>query len=377
MSDEPKPPEDAEDETTKSDDEKKSTEGSSSQFFDDGLEEPVSLHAAAGRILDLMSDDSEDEDEDVAFEEEPVAFPLPIELGTFHGVLEGGGEEAENSSPPDLSILSGADAHASDTTNDIDNVISLMPRVTGPGSIWELKPAGEETSRDIYDENEELTPPEPHMVEGAVEAILFATDQPLTDKQINTYLANPGIRIIRDCMLRIQSRFRRPGSGIRLVEVAKGWQLRTDMRAARYVAAMRGEKPLKLSKAALDTLAIVAYRQPVTRAEVEDLRGVDPGGILRMLSERALICVTGRKDEPGRPLLYGTTPDFLSMFGLRDLSDLPTLRDLRELQRDDAREGIGSTDEDLLMNEIIDSETSRPVEPVQEPLPIEPREPID
>jgi len=149
------------------------------------------------------------------------------------------------------------------------------------------------------------------------------------------------------------------------------------MRAARYVAAMRGEKPLKLSKAALDTLAIVAYRQPVTRAEVEDLRGVDPGGILRMLAERGLICITGRKDEPGRPLLYGTTPDFLSMFGLRDLSDLPTLRDLRELQRDDAREGIGSTDEDVMMDQIIASEEVRPVEPVQELLPLEPHDPTD
>jgi segregation and condensation protein B len=380
MSDEPQPPDEGDEdgqtpEGHPPDEGRQSDEGGSSQFFDDGLEEPVSLHAAAGRLRELMTENS---DQDVETNDEaPVGFPLPIELGTFHGVLEGGGEGTENTPPPTLSVLSGEDKSTSDTIDDIDNVISLLPRVTGPGSIWELKPAGEETSRDSYDENEELTAPEPHMVEGTVEAILFATDQPLTDKQINSYLANPGISIIRDCLLRIQSRFRRPGSGIRLVEVAKGWQLRTDMRAARYVAAMRGEKPLKLSKAALDTLAIVAYRQPVTRAEVEDLRGVDPGGILRMLTERSLISVTGRKDEPGRPLLYGTTPDFLSMFGLRDLSDLPTLRDLRELQRDDAREGIGSTDEDLLSNDFIDSESVGTLEPVQEPLPIEPREPID
>ena len=366
MSDDTEPPDDNDEKST-------SNGGSTPQFFDDGLEEPVSLHAAAGRTLDLLSERTDEEEDDEA----PVAFPLPIELGTFHGVLEGGGEESEKTSPPSLSVLSGVDPSETEANNEIDNVISLMPRVTGPGSIWELKPAGEETSRDAYDENEQLTPPEPHMVEGSVEAILFSTDQPLTDKQINAYLANPGISIVRDCLLRAQSRFRRPGSGIRLVEVAKGWQLRTDMRAARYVAAMKGEKPLKLSKAALDTLAIVAYRQPVTRAEVEDLRGVDPGGILRMLSERSLICVTGRKDEPGRPLLYGTTPDFLSMFGLRDLSDLPTLRDLRELQRDDAREGIGSTDEDPFLDEFIDPGNVRPLEPLQEPLPIEPHEPID
>ena len=158
------------------------------------------------------------------------------------------------------------------------------------------------------------------------------------------------------------------------MEVAKGWQLRTDLRAARYVSSMRGEQPFKLSKAAVETLSIVAYRQPVTRAEVEDLRGVDPGGILRMLSERGLIAVTGRKDEPGRPLLYGTTPDFLSLFGLRDLSELPTLRDLRELQQDDAREGIGSTDDDVhtALVDALNPHDTPPPTPVQELLPLEP-----
>ena len=341
------------------------------KFFDDGLEEPVSLHGAAGRFRDVEDErDATDVESDA-----PIAFPIPMELGTFHGVVDGGGETSGEARPT-LEVVS-QDTTESDTFSGIDNVISLLPRPSGPGSIWELNPAGEETQRDDYDENEELTPPEPHMVEGTVEAILFTADSPLTDKQINGYLANPGLSIVRDCLTRIQSRFRRPGSGFRLVEVAKGWQFRTDMRAARYVAAMRGEKPLKLSKAALDTLAIVAYRQPATRAEVEDLRGVDPGGILRMLVERGLICVTGRKDEPGRPLMYGTTPEFLSMFGLRDLSDLPTLRDLRELQRDDAREGIGSTDEEDLMNHIIQSDEIRPIESIQEMLPLEPHEPID
>ena len=130
----------------------------------------------------------------------------------------------------------------------------------------------------------------------------------------------------------------------------------------------------KLSKAAVETLSSVAYRQRVTRAEVEYLRGVDPGGILRMLSERGLIAVTGRKDEPGRPLLYGTTPDFLSLFGLRDLSELPTLRDLRELQQDDAREGIGSTDDDVhtALVDALNPHDTPPPTPVQELLPLEP-----
>jgi segregation and condensation protein B len=219
------------------------------------------------------------------------------------------------------------------------------------------------------------------MLEGTVEALLFASDQPLSLKQLNVHLATPGEKMVRDALYRIQSRFRRPGSGIRLVEVAKGWQFRTDMRAARHVASMRGDQPVKLSKAALETLSIVAYRQPVTRAEVEELRGVDPGGILRMLSERGLTYVTGRKDEPGRPLLYGTTPEFLSLFGLRDLSDLPTLRDLRELQSDDGRDGIGGTEMEATLTEALLISEPPPATiglvSIQEPLPLDGHEPID
>ncbi|NOY26877.1 MAG: SMC-Scp complex subunit ScpB [Oligoflexia bacterium] len=137
----------------------------------------------------------------------------------------------------------------------------------------------------------------------------------------------------------LRNRYDARGGGIRLVQVAHGWQLRTDPRFGRWVAAMLGGKPTKLSRAALEVLAVVAYRQPVSKADVDDLRGVDSGGVLRMLVERGLVAVTGRRDEPGRPLIYGSSTDFLSMFGLRDLSDLPTLRDLQELQHDDPRLG--------------------------------------
>ena len=373
MSDKTEPPED---EGTEEVEEVEASEDGEStdavaplHFFNDGLEQPVSLHAAATRAT------MEEEPEESTLGA-PIAFPLPIELGLFHGVASadnGSDEDEDESDSADLELISGHH----------DNVISLLPASAAPGSIWDLKPAGEESVRDPYDANEPLTPPEPALLEGTVEALLFAADGPLGAKQLNELTANPGISAVRDALYNIQSRFRRPGSGIRLVEVAKGWQFRTDMRTARYVSAMRGEQPFKLSKAALETLSIVAYRQPVTRAEVEDLRGVDPGGILRMLAERGLIAVTGRKDEPGRPLLYGTTPDFLSLFGLRDLSDLPTLRDLRDLQRDDARDGIGSTDDEIhttlteALSPAEDQQNMPLLHPVQEPLPLQPHEPID
>lgn len=364
MSDDPRPPSDDE---APADIASDAVEADTPTFFDDGLEQLPSMHAAADRASLTIARDTGDEDELPA----PSVFPIPIELSLFQGAppplpAEGSGEH-EETEPTD----SGNDAQ----------VISLMPMVAATGAVWDLNPAGEETVRDAFDDGDELRPPDPHMLEGTIEALLFSSNEPLTTKQIHAHLAHPGPAMVKEALLRIKSRFQRPGSGIRLVEVAKGWQFRTDMRTSRYVSTMRGVQPVKLSKAALETLSIVAYRQPVTRAEVEDLRGVDPGGILRMLVERALVCVTGRKDEPGRPLLYGTTPDFLSMFGLRDLSDLPTLRDLRELQQDDSRNTIGSTD----LGSGSSGAPSEQLEPpplttmvsIQEPLPLDGVDPID
>lgn len=210
---------------------------------------------------------------------------------------------------------------------------------------------------------EALAPPSPEMFQSVLEALLFSAEDPLSEAQLRNVLCQPPLQDLREALYRTQDKFKRFNSGIRLVEVGKGWQFRTEVRCARWVAKLRGEKPLRLSKAALETLSIVAFRQPVSRAEIEDLRGVDPGGVLRMLCERGLTAITGRKDIPGRPLLYGTTNDFLGMFGLRDLSDLPTLRDLRELQQDDPREGIGGTVVDYMSTL---SEAMGPIEGVDE-----------
>ena len=333
----------------------------------------------------LETSDVSDEDEPTADGVDPENEPIHI-FGDADEPGEDDDEDAEN-----LVQLEESPIHL-EYTGDAGNVISLMPRMFPAPAPWDSDDSTPETIERVAvgtdtddDEDDELRSPEPDMLEGTIEALLLTAEKPLTENQLNHHMASPGIALVRETLYRIQDRFRRPGSGIRLVEVAKGWQLRTDIRCAPYVAAMRGEKPVKLSKAALETLSIVAYRQPVTRAEVEDLRGVDPGGILRMLVERGLVSVTGRKDVPGRPLLYGTTSDFLGLFGLRDLSDLPTLRDLRELQRDDPREGIGSTDlemESALVDAIIaDEPEDLPVptllHPIQESLPLDPVDPVD
>lgn len=125
-------------------------------------------------------------------------------------------------------------------------------------------------------------------------------------------------------------------TGIELVEVDGAWRLRTATELAPMVRRLWPERVQRLSKAALEALSIVAYRQPCTRVEVEEVRGVDCGGVLRSLLERKLIRMVGRKDEPGRPMLYSTTSTFLETFSLSDLRALPTLRDLEAMQREEA-----------------------------------------
>ena len=112
------------------------------------------------------------------------------------------------------------------------------------------------------------------------------------------------------------------------------WQLRTDPQVGAYVRRMLQVKPMRLTRAALETLAIIAYRQPITRPEMEELRGVDCGAVTKALLERKLIRILGKKDEPGRPLLYGSSKEFLELFNLRDLTQLPTLREFQELSEE-------------------------------------------
>ena len=177
--------------------------------------------------------------------------------------------------------------------------------------------------------------PDPARMAAAVEAVLFSLSEPLSLARLLDILDQPDESDVSSALALVQARYERADHGLRLVEVAGGWQLRTHPRFARWCARAQATRPVRLSRAALETVAIVAYQQPVTRSEVEKIRGVDPGGILRTLVERGLVRSLGHRDEPGRPLLYGTTPRFLELFGLRDLSDLPTLRDLRELKEDD------------------------------------------
>lgn len=132
--------------------------------------------------------------------------------------------------------------------------------------------------------------------------------------------------------------------GFFLQEVAGGYQLRTRPEYADYLRKLGRSRPFKFSRPALESLAIIAYRQPVTRSEVEYLRGVDSGSVLKTLLEKRLIRILGKKDVPGKPMIYGTTKEFLELFGLAELSSLPTLKEFSELapgeESDDLEESL-------------------------------------
>jgi segregation and condensation protein B len=177
---------------------------------------------------------------------------------------------------------------------------------------------------------------EEERLKAILESLLFAAGEPVSFARLAAVLDNLPRDAIRkalgEMMLGYGTR------GIVLEEVAGGYQLRTPKEHALYVRKLLAAKPPRLTRPLLETLAIIAYRQPVTRPEIEQLRGVDSGGVLDTLLERELVRIAGRKEAPGRPIMYATSTEFLEVFGLRDLDGLPDLEELKELEGGVSRE---------------------------------------
>lgn len=163
-----------------------------------------------------------------------------------------------------------------------------------------------------------------------LEALLFAAEAPLSLDRLSALVDQPKAEL-KPVLQGMIEHFAEAGYGFGLAEVAGGYQFRTEQDCAHWVRKLSKERPFRFSRAALETLAMIAYRQPVTRSEVEYLRGVDSGGVIKTLLEKGLIRILGKKDVPGRPLMYGTSRKFLEFFGLRDLGDLPTLKEFSAL----------------------------------------------
>lgn len=162
-----------------------------------------------------------------------------------------------------------------------------------------------------------------------LEAALFAANRPLTLEELENLEPEGGVAEVRTALEALREHYDFDGHAVELVELGGGWQILTRAAfAAAVERAQAAQRTPRLSPATLETLATIAYRQPVGRAEIEEIRGVSAGGVLRTLQERGLIEVVGRSEGLGRPLLYGTTPLFLELLGLRDLADLPRAEEL-------------------------------------------------
>jgi len=164
-----------------------------------------------------------------------------------------------------------------------------------------------------------------------LEALLFVAEEPLPLPKLQEILGDAAPADTGASLHDLAVRLETDGRGLMVQDVAGGFRLATRPEVHAWVQRLQQVKPARLSRAALETLAIVAYRQPITRAEIEAIRGVAVDGVLRTLLERELVRMMGRKAEAGRPMLYGTSQQFLEHFGLRELGDLPTLREINEL----------------------------------------------
>lgn len=172
------------------------------------------------------------------------------------------------------------------------------------------------------------TPPNLDFV---LESILLTSDKPLSVKELHTFFPALEEQALCAAVEKLKLKYNENDSGIVLYEVANGLHLRTNPQNNEWILKYKKAKPVRLSRATLETLSIIAYRQPITRPEIDEIRGVDSGYILQTLLERNLIKILGKREAPGNPLIYGTTPDFLSFFHIANLSALPTLREYTEL----------------------------------------------
>jgi segregation and condensation protein B len=168
-----------------------------------------------------------------------------------------------------------------------------------------------------------------------VEALLFASDRPLSVKDIRSWLPDADPGNIRSALKVLKYEYEAMGRSFSLREVAGGYQFRSHSDFGPYILRMLQTTPARLSRAALETLAIIAYKQPIVRHEIEKVRGVESGGILRNLLEKDLIRIMGRKDLPGRPLIYGTTRRFLEVFDLDSIDSLPKLKEIKAFGSED------------------------------------------
>ncbi len=189
-------------------------------------------------------------------------------------------------------------------------------------------------------------------IKNIIESLIFASEEQITAKQIREILSSFSIKTdvnkIDQIVNALNEEYNTSASSFEIIKVAGGYQFATRKEFGIYVGKLFDEKQRKkLSQSSIETLAIVAYKQPITRSEIEFIRGVNVDYIVNSLLERDLVCITGRAETPGRPILYGTTDTFLKILGLNSISDLPKLKEINEILQNEKIEGITEADIDL------------------------------
>ena len=182
---------------------------------------------------------------------------------------------------------------------------------------------------------------EEERLKSILESLLFAAGEPVSLARLAAAFDDMPRATVQKALAAMAASYAAENRGVVIEEVAGGYQMRTAKEHAGYVRKLLAARPPRLSRPLMETVAIIAYRQPITRPEIEQLRGVDTGGVLETLLERRLIKIAGRKEAPGRPMVYETTDEFLELFGLKDLEGLPDLSEFREIERAVEQASIG------------------------------------
>lgn len=228
-----------------------------------------------------------------------------------------------------------------DSMNDINYEWDLSVETVAMEEISAVAPENDEFALDLahYDEKEQedmlwqaRTGLNPDTLCGAIETIIFMSDRPISIQKIKTQIDNElPLRVIHESLSKLQAGYEEKHHGIRLVEVAEGYQFRTKATYSKFVQNLFKINSLVLTPTALEVLAIIAYKQPVSKTEVEKIRGVDSSHIIRALMDKRLVKINGRSEELGRPSLYGTTEEFLEVFNLANITELPPEYELEEM----------------------------------------------
>lgn len=210
----------------------------------------------------------------------------------------------------------------------VTEAMGLVP--DQPSSTEEASVEEADFATDSLDEQE---------LKSIIESLLYVSQDPLTVDKVTSVLAGPPKVVVNNAMRALQQDYDQDGRGLHIVEIAGGFSMVTRPDCAPWITRLQKVKAsAKVSRSALETLAIIAYKQPMVRADIEQIRGVETSGVLRTLLDQKLIRMVGRKDIPGRPILYGTSKVFLQRFGLRDLRDLPPLREFKDLGQGEAQD---------------------------------------